>query len=32
MRSVVKGLLKKYKSKIVIENVLEQVKLQCVSR
>ncbi len=31
MRSVVKGLLKKYKSKIVIENVLEQVKLQCVS-
>lgn len=31
MRSVVKGLLKKYKSKIVIKNVLEQAKLQCVS-
>lgn len=31
MRSVVKGLLKKYKSKITIENVLEQAKLQCVS-
>lgn len=31
MRSVVKGLLKKYKSKMVIENVLEQAKLQCVS-
>lgn len=36
MRSVIKRLLKKYdyppnKSKVAIENVLEQAKLQCVS-
>lgn len=30
MRSIVKGLLKKYKSKIVIYNVLEQAKLKCL--